>query len=253
MSRRPGRSRRPVTPPLTLAQRFAALFQGAGAARDVWFDASRYTGLVTAPTAFVDYADPTHTLAVTGTLPVTADAAMGNALAASFSATQRGVSNRSGSDWSFLNNTPGHQFLVLKPANTTFAIWAETGLGGTTNAVNIISNTNIQTILARDVGTQALIGPAVAANTPLVIEVYYDDTGTPARYLKVLGQVAVTGATIANNDGACTSPLSIGDRATGGFGMTGTWRSYYAFHRILNASERATVYAKILAETSIAA
>lgn len=252
MSRRPGRSRRPVTPPLTLAQRFAALFQGTGVNRDVWFDASRYAGLVSAPTSLIDYNDPAHLLAITGTLPITADAAMANALCANFTTTQVGVSNRSATDWGFLNNTPGHQFLVLKPANTTFAVWAETS-SGSANGCNLLSNVNYQAILSRDVGTQVLNSVAVVANTPVILENYYDETLNPARSFKVSGQTIATGATIANNDGTPSTALSIGARVGALFGMTGSFRAYYAFHRILNASERATVYAKILAETSIAA
>lgn len=239
---------------LTLSQQFAALFQGTGASKDVWFDASLYQGLVTAPTAFVDYNDPTHLLAVAGVLPVTADAALGNALCANFTTTQIGVSSRAGSDWSFVNNSPCTVFMVIKPANTTFAIWWETGSGASPNAVNLISNVNISNVLQRATGSQVLNSASLVANTPRSIRISYDDSGAnPATTMKVSGQVVNTAASITGAQGACAFPLTIGARTGALFGATASWRSFYAFHRVLNTAEIALVNAKILADTGIVA
>lgn len=253
MRRRNARSCRGTNRTLTLAQRFAALFLGVGSARDVWFDASRYTGLVSEPTAFIDYNDPTHLLNVTGTLPIAADAAMGNALAAQFSTTQVCTSSRTASAWSFANNTPCTIFCVFKPLNTTFAIWWETGGGLSQNTAALISNTAIQGYVYRSTTANQINGVAVVANTPRSYRLSADDTANPAFSLKVSGQTLVTVASLTGAQAACPGTLTIGARVGGTLGATMNWRSFYAFHRVLSAAEITIVNAKILADTAIAA
>lgn len=247
-----GGRRSPSAP--SIETKFRALFQGSSSAtRDVWFDASRYNGLISAPTSFIDYNDPTHLLNVTGTLPIAADAAMGNALAAQFSTTQIGTSSRAASDWTFANNTPCTIFCVLKPANTTFAIWWETGAGLSANTAAVISNTAIQAYLYRSSTTNFVNGTAVVANTPRALRFSADDTANPAFSLKVSGQAAVTLASVSGAQAACPGTLTIGARVGLTLGMTANWRSFYAFHRILSPTEIAIVNAKILADCGIAA
>lgn len=228
-----------------------AAFRRVFAAGDVCFEASFASGPKSAITALVDRNDSGHAAVATGTVVVAPRASMRGAPCAAFSTTQVLTSNRAAALWSFLNNTPSHQFLVLEPANATFGIWTETGAGGA-NGTNIISNVVYQTILSRDVGTQALSSVAVAPSTPVILEVIYDKNAATARSFKVSGQTLVTGPTIANADGVCTSPLTIGARAGGSFGMTGFFRAYFAFGRVLSAAHRELVYRHLFADTNIA-
>lgn len=180
--------------------------------------------------SFIDWNDATHLLAqATSARQVpapTVDSALNGRLAAVFSGGQVYESNKTASFFNYLNATPHYTQLVLKPTNTSFAIWAEVGLGTPPDYWNLINNTGVQYNFARGgTGNTITRGGTVVANTPLAIAAWADSS-VPTRSLRVSGDTTTTAGAVSGTAGAITAALSLGSRknlAAGASNMN--WRS----------------------------
>lgn len=263
MSRRPSRRPNRFMPsagPAALAGRFQALFSG-GASR---FDADRYTTSGGNVVAFVDYADPTHALAVdTGTLAnPTADATVNNALTATFSA-HRCRSSRAASTWRYLHDGTGCEaYCVAVPVSIAAG-------------QKVFLATNPNTVIAGDTGAEvfgsadvAVLGIANNGAYPIAFSVGSSlAAGTPT----VLGYASATSqapdcifrrrsATISSGDYGSAVAAGVDPTATLGLGADtaggrfGNFRfaALYLWPRVLTANERSTVFQWIQAKYGIA-
>lgn len=256
MSRRQTR-RRGRAP--SLGQRFQALFYG-GSSR---FDADRYTSSGGNVTAFVDYVDASHTLAVdTGTLPVpTADAAVNNQLSATFSA-HRCRSSRAASAWRFLHDGTGCEaFCVATPTDlaagqrTWFATENNTALPGDTGA-EVFTDTGTAVFALVNNGAAPIafiIGSAITA-VPVTLGYASATSQTPLQAVFRRNSVTIAnsnyGSAVATGDP--TGTLGLGaDTAGARFGSF-RWCALYLFTRVLSTTERALVFQWIQSKYGIA-
>jgi hypothetical protein len=245
---------------LTLEQRFMALFTG-GAAR---FEADRFAESGGNVVAFVDYADPTHTLAVdVGTLPVpTPDATLSNALSATFSA-HRCRSSRAASAWRYLHDGTGCEaYMVAVPTNVAagqrvwFATNPNTALAGDTGA-EIFSSADAAVLGIANNGVYPIaqsLGAQLVSGTATVLGYSSGTAQNPDCIFRRRSASIVTGdygsAVAAGVDPTAT--LGIGaDTAGGRFGAF-RFAAFYAFPRILTAAERTTLFSWIQVKYGIA-
>jgi hypothetical protein len=261
VSRRPtGRGRRYPTSNRSASEALTDIFYG-GATR---IDTDRYTQLAGNVVAFQDYADASHSFAVdAGTLPVpTADASLGNALSATFSA-HRIRSNRPASAWRYLHDGTGCEaYMVTVPTNVAagqrvwFATNPNTAAAGDTGA-EIFSSTDAAVLGIANNGVYPVafsLGGQLVAGTPTVLGYSSATSQTPDAILRRRSSSIVTGdygsAVAAGVDPTAT--LGIGaDTAGLRFGAF-RFAAFYAFPRILTAGERATVFTWIQARYGIA-
>jgi len=223
-----------------------AVVRALSATRPV-FTADYYSidGVTGKVASFIDWNDPTHAMSQSTSarqvaLP-TFDAAIGR-LTGNFAGGQVYESNKSpASFYNYLNATPHYAQLVLKPTNTSFAIWAEAGLGTPPDYWNLVNNTGVQYNFARG-GTANTItrGGTVVANTPIAMAAWADSS-VPTRALRVSGDATTTTGSVSGTAGAITAGLSLGARknlAAGASSMN--WRSLIACG-LLTTSQRQTM------------
>lgn len=250
--RRLGRRAPPrIAAPLTLAQRFSALF----ATGDSWFDATSYTvdGVSGKVFTFVDRKDPSHFIAQPASanqvvIP-TADAALGGVLSASFvtASANRYVSNRSISSFRFLHDGTGCEVLdVYVPLNAgaNQAVWATRANASSTTetgTVRQMSGTVHRLVVSN--GTASV--PVVAASGSYVdgvgsySDIFHSTPSTP--------DYGIYNKTVLGNNGTYTGVPAVGDSqgtftlgtsVSGTTGGTFRWHATYMFKRVLTAAER---------------
>lgn len=265
-SRREMRSRRmpgPRANDLTQFQRVLILAAG----RPV-FTADFYAvdGVTTKVASFIDWNDPTHTLAqaLSGNqvaVPAT-HADFGGKLCATFAGGQYYTSTRAASYWSYANNTPMDFFATHSPTSVAgFSIIWETGLADGTDAQNLALNTTTVTaILQRASGGNQSITRAsgAAVGVPVLCEVRADETTNPARGLKVTGFAETTAVSITGAQGTPSATLTLGGRGGGSQFYLGRWRHLLALGGTagqggISSADRTTVQQYILQDSGLAA
>jgi hypothetical protein len=255
-SRRNGRG---VSEGMTLEQRFMLLFAGGG----TLIEADRYTESGGNVVAFQDYMDPTHEFAVdAGTLPApTADAALSNALSATFSA-HRVRSSRAASAWRYLHDGTGCEaYMVAVPTNVSagqrvwFATNPNTALAGDTGA-EIFSSTDAAVLGLANNGAYPVafsLGGQLVAGTATVLGYSSATSQTPDAILRRRSATIVSGnygSAVAAGDPTAT--LGIGADTSGGRFGAFRFAGFYAAPRIFSAAERALFFERIQAKYGIA-
>jgi hypothetical protein len=248
--RRGGRT--PSLPRDRVNAAFRALFQGAGAARDFWFDADQATSTVA-----TDYMDPTHALTVvSGVLAAPANDPLfpTNCKTLAYTGTQQATGGRAASAYNFMIDGTGCTYIdVFAPTSLAATqIFSSAGASATGSVVQGALATSGLPILqvTNDAGAGIIsntAAPALAVNTPTFMA--YTQLSTAwVKYVK--STVSASGTSGAPGT-TTTLPLRIASQSGGAFPASMKWRGSYGFHRVLTAAEWSVVNAKILIDSGV--
>lgn len=249
---------------------FRALFQkdigGVAGVSDSWFDASYYVvdGVSGKVSDFVDYVDPSHTLrqatSANQVAAPSADAALANALTATFSGSQWYTSTRSASSWTYLHDGTGFEATtVLTPTSTPAlqAVWAtRTGGGVVVGCQHYFAGTTLSMAVGN--GTANIFGPnpttsagQVSAGSSTYFTASYSEGSSPEGSIRKNGTVVASGASLAApSASAAASTLRFGAFSDGS-PLNARVRSKCFFRRVLSAAHRTIVQQWIQRETGL--
>lgn len=241
----------------TLAQQFQALVASKGGST---FDASRYTPSGGNIANFVCGVDATHTLTVTGTIAApTAEATLGNALAASFTAAQRATSNKPASFFKCLHDgTGGNLFVALTPTDTSnrcivatrpISTLAENGfflLHGYGSAQRLGIGSTAAAIV------DVTFGSAATANVGMLMSYSYAESSSPKVTARKSGSANNTSAPTGSPDaGDPVATLVLGATSAGSFLSNMRWAQLHFVPGVLSAPELALIHSYMQATTGV--
>lgn len=247
-----GRRSPPAVAFRTVNQRFAALFLGAGPARDFWFDADQATAAV-----MTDYMDPTHTVTVaSGTLAApAADATFTtNCKSLTYTGTQWADGSRAPAAYSFLVDGTGCTRIDVLAPTSIAATQIFSSAGASASASEVVGSLAVSGSpllqVTNDLGAGIIsntAGTALVANQPTFLA--YTQLGTAwVKYIK--SAVAASGTSGAPGT-VTTTALRFGSQSGGALPASMKLRASYGFHRVLTAAEWVVVRAKILMDAGV--
>jgi hypothetical protein len=213
--------------------------------------------------AFIDFLDPTHTVAQ-GTsanqVPAPlADAGLNGQRSATWSATQFYTSTRAASSWRYTHDGTGCTvFSVFVPTSlaSTSAL-VSTKSGAATGFVFYVSTSPSYSLNVFNT-TNTVISPAggtPVVGTPAILSFTYSETDSPSKYFLRRGntQLAAGNSSFTPASGDPTSTLILGATPGGGSPGRYRWACTFMVPRVITAAERATVHTYIQNKYGVAA
>lgn len=247
---------------LSLASQFRALFREDGNGKDSWFDAALNTPVAGKAYMFTDRIDASHCmLQALSSLQVatpTADAAMGDALTASFTSAPWYDSNRPSSAWRFIHDGTGMElWLSALYTDANGRIGLATSAAQTIQQVGLqlyyVAN-NAQMYLSNGLASYLIsaLGWGYPPSAPTFVSVSMSATASPQARIET---------SLATNPGALSGspttenpygPLRLGAAAgVGSYAIGMRWRGLYTFRRVLSDAERTIVRQFVSADMGI--
>lgn len=255
-----GRRGRSGTAALSLFAQVKTIFAGGSV-----FDAGYYAldGASGKVAAFIDYLDPTHTLAQgTSANQVSApapDAAFNNEASVSFTATQYYTSSRAASAFRYLHDGTGCTMIAVCTVSDLSATRALLATRGTSAATGIrwgFVSTPAYSFVALNGATNVVTAQTgtPVVNTNYIYRASYVESGSP-EYVLATGNSTITSGSSASAPAAGdpTATLRLGANTDAAQPHRGKLCALLLAPKVLSAGELATVHSYFLAKYAVAA